>query len=139
MVPVVGPNNEDLDPAQKQELRELVDRNMALLSVKPGRTTLMEHHIRTQPRETVRKRPCRIPEAGWEGMKQEVEAMLRIGVVEESHSAWCSPIVLVPKLDGSLRFCNDFRGVKYISLFDAHAEGGRAHRPIGKGPVYQHP
>ena len=28
--------------------------------------------------------------------------------------------MLVPKLDGSLRFCNDFRGVNNISLFDAY-------------------
>ena len=43
-----------------------------------------------------------------------------MGGVEESHSAWCSPIVLLPKPDGSLRFCNDFRGVNKISLFDAY-------------------
>ncbi|KAK6321825.1 hypothetical protein J4Q44_G00088010 [Coregonus suidteri] len=38
----------------------------------------------------------------WTGMRRavEVEAMLRMGFVEESHSAWCSPIVLVPKPDG---------------------------------------
>ena len=28
--------------------------------------------------------------------------------------------MLVPKLDGSLRFCNDFQGVNDISLFDAY-------------------
>ena len=54
-------------------------------------------------------------------MKQKVEAMLRMGVVEESHSAWCSPIMLVPKPDGSLHFCNDFRSVNDISLFDAYS------------------
>ena len=53
-------------------------------------------------------------------MKQEVEAMLRIGVVEEFHSAWCSPIVLVPKRDGSLRFCNDFQSENDMSMFDVY-------------------
>ena len=53
MVPVVVPSNKDLDPAQKQELRELVDRNMVVFSEKPGLTTLIEHHIRTRPGETV--------------------------------------------------------------------------------------
>ena len=60
---MVGPRNEDLDPAQKQELRELVDRNTAVFSEMPGRTTLIEHHIRTRTRETVRKRPYLILEA----------------------------------------------------------------------------
>jgi hypothetical protein len=96
--------------AQKQELRELVARNTVVFSEKPFLTVLIEHHIHTRPGETVRKQPYRIPEAQREAVKQEVEAMLRMGFVEESHSAWCSPIVLVPKPDGSLRFCNDFRG-----------------------------
>ena len=84
---MVVPSNEDLDPAQKQELRELVDRNTVVFSKKPGHTTLIEHHIRTQPGESVRKRPYRIPETQRKAVKQEVEAMLRMGGVEESHSA----------------------------------------------------
>jgi hypothetical protein len=119
-VPVVVPSNEDLDPAQKQALRELVDRNTVVFPEKPGRTTLIEHHVRTWPKEMVGKRPYRIPEAQSKAVKQKVEAMLRMRVVEESHNAWCSPIVLVPKPDSSLHFCNDFRGVNDISLFDAY-------------------
>ena len=44
------------------------------------------------------------------------EPELPVGYIEESHSTWCSSIVL----DGSLWFCNDFRGVNNISLFDAY-------------------
>ena len=43
-----------------------------------------------------------------------------MGVNEESLSSWSSPIVLVPKPDGSLRFCNDFRKLNEISHFDAY-------------------
>ena len=59
-------------------------------------------------------------------MKQEMEAMLRMGVLEESHSTRCSHIVLVPKRESSLRFCNDCWGVNDISMFNAYpnAEGG---------------
>ncbi|KAK6312340.1 hypothetical protein J4Q44_G00180040 [Coregonus suidteri] len=51
-VPLVVPSSEDLDPAQKQEFRELVDRNAAVFSEKPGRTTHIEQHIHTRPGET---------------------------------------------------------------------------------------
>ncbi|CAM5149577.1 unnamed protein product, partial [Natator depressus] len=50
----------------------------------------------------------------------EVKKMLELGVIEESYSQWSSPIVLVPKPDGTMRFCNDFRRLNEISQFDAY-------------------
>lgn len=46
--------------------------------------------------------------------------MLQLGVIEESYSEWSSPVVFVPKLDGSCRFCNDYRKVNGISKFDGY-------------------
>ncbi len=53
-------------------------------------------------------------------VQTELEAMLEMGVIEESHSDWASPIVLVPKTDGSVRFCVDYRKVNAVSKFDAY-------------------
>ena len=43
-----------------------------------------------------------------------------MGVIEPSHSEWCSPVVLVPKKDGGLRFCIDFSKLNSISTFDPY-------------------
>jgi len=45
--------------------------------------------------------------------------MLDMGVIEESHSAWASPIVLENKPDGAIRCCVDYRKVNSVSKFDA--------------------
>ncbi|KAJ1199344.1 hypothetical protein NDU88_003181 [Pleurodeles waltl] len=46
--------------------------------------------------------------------------MLELGVVEPSTSPWCSPVVLVPKPDGTIRFCIDFRKLNEHSMFDTY-------------------
>lgn len=78
------------------------------------------HDIVTEPGVTIRVKSYRIPEAKREAVRAEVKKMLELGVIEESHSQWSSPTVLVPKPDGSIRFCNDFRKLNEVSKFDAY-------------------
>ena len=46
--------------------------------------------------------------------------MQQRGVVQPSASAWASPIVIVPKKDGTSRFCVDFRRVNAVTKKDVY-------------------
>ena len=109
-----------LSPHQRQMTLELVERNTDVFSSLPGQTEVVCHEIRTRPGQTVHQRPYRVPEARRVAIQEEVQKMLELGVIEESQSAWASPIVLVPKPDGTVRFCNDYRKLNEVSEFDAY-------------------
>ena len=110
----------ELTPEQVEEARGLVERNSDVFSPDPGQTREITHDIITEPGVVIRVKSYRIPESKREAVRAEVRKMLELGVIEESHSQWCSPIVLVPKPDGSIRFCNDFRKLNEVSKFDAY-------------------
>ncbi|KAL1251468.1 hypothetical protein QQF64_019264 [Cirrhinus molitorella] len=64
--------------------------------------------------------PYRVPEARRTAIESEIQDMLKLEVIEPSRSPWSSPIVMVPKPDGTLRFCNDFRRLNEVSEFDGY-------------------
>ena len=46
--------------------------------------------------------------------------MLRLGIIEESHSPWMSPAVYVPKKTGGLRICIDYRELNKRTKRDSY-------------------
>ena len=52
-------------------------------------------------------------------MESEIDEMIELGVIKPSISTYSSPIVLVPKKDGSARLCIDFSKLNKVTEFDA--------------------
>jgi hypothetical protein len=81
---------------------------------------LMEHSIElTDPNaRPIKHYGYRVAPSVAAELQKNVEDMKKLGVIEESQSPWASPVVLVPKKDGSFRFCTDFRQLNSITKSD---------------------
>jgi Reverse transcriptase (RNA-dependent DNA polymerase)/RNase H-like domain found in reverse transcriptase len=95
-------------------LIELLYRNIDIMATTvaelPG-TNVMLHRINTGTNPPVRKRAYRHSPADKAEISRQTQEMLDAGIIEESDTPWCSPVLLVTKKDGSKRFVVDFRGV----------------------------
>ena len=85
-----------------------------------GRTDIVQHQIHTGVQPAIKQRVRRYPAARREEIRQLVEDMLAIGIIQESNSAWSSPTVLVKKKDGTTRFCIDYRRLNQVTKVDAY-------------------
>jgi len=63
---------------------------------------------------------CRSPFAVREEIAKQLNQMQQHGVISPSSSPWASPVVLVRKKDGTLRFCIDFRNLNSVTKPDVY-------------------
>ena len=120
--PCQPPLPENLSPLQQQQLNELFKEFQDVFSQDDddlGNTPLLEHGIETHGPPLRQPYRRQNPAVRREEMTQ-VQQMLSSNVIRPSNSPWASPVVMVRKKDGSLRFCVDFRQLNAATIKDAH-------------------
>lgn len=106
---------EDFDETEVERLQtEFPD----VFDVKPGKTGVCKLVIQTGDAQPIASVPYRVPDKLKEGVRLEVDKLIELGVVAPSTSPWASPIV--PKQDGSLRLCIDYRKLNSVTLADPY-------------------
>jgi len=112
-----------LEEAQRLELTDLLSRHKGLFDGDEGTVGLVpgiKHQIDTGDAVPVCNRQWRLPQSTRQTIKEQCDSMLHAGVIEPSTSPWLSPVVLVKKKGGTLRFCVDYRGLNAVTKRDTY-------------------
>ena len=110
--------DDQLDENQRADLNEVLHAYADVLTDVPGKTSAIEHTVILKTEVPVTKKAYMLPYALHDKVKSEIDCMLEAGIAEKSNSPYASPIVVVPKKDGSIRLCVDYRLLNEITVFD---------------------
>ena len=116
----VDEGGDHLDAEQKEKLFTLLQKFKYVFRKKPGRTDVVKHVIDTGDNRPIRGGRYRQSEKDRATIREIVKDMSDMGVVRPSHSPWGASVVLVPKKDGSTRFCVDYRRLNEITAKDVY-------------------
>ncbi|XP_078233603.1 uncharacterized protein LOC144583544 [Pogona vitticeps] len=119
-----NPDEVKISPAltqdQQQELKMLLIKYQKVFSNKPGIVKGVMHRIHTGDAPPQAVSPYRVTGPYRDKVRKELDEMLRENIIVPSSSPWSSPIVLVDKPDGSIRFCVDYRKLNRVTTPDAY-------------------
>ncbi|XP_037779697.1 uncharacterized protein LOC119576182 [Penaeus monodon] len=107
---------------RRDQLMAILQRHAILFdeSAPLGKVPYIKHRIPTADSDPIRTRQWRLPESARATIRDECDEMLREGVISPSTSPWLSPVVLVKKKDGGIRFCVDYRKLNRVTTADAY-------------------
>ena len=111
--------NPNLDQRSRSQLHEIIQSYAGIFSDIPSKTNCITHKIKLSSDVPIVLKPYPLPFTSEQVIRDEINFMLRNDVIETSDSPYSSPIVLVKKKDGSVRFCIDFRALNAITIGDA--------------------
>ena len=109
-----------LNSYQQEQLKQMLLEYKAVFPDVPVRTTAATHDVDVGDTQPIKQHAFRVSPDKRDLTNQEVKYMLDHDIIRPSTSSWSSPCVLVPKPDGSVRFCTDYRKLNTVTKTDVY-------------------
>jgi Reverse transcriptase (RNA-dependent DNA polymerase) len=117
-------DNLDINHLPKEtqpKVKDMLSKYSSMWTGQLGEISITQHRIDLIPAaKPIYQAPYRAGVKGREVEKEEVERMLKADVIEPANSEWASPVVLITKPDGSVRFCVDYRKLNAVTVKDSY-------------------
>ena len=117
-------NKAELTDEQILKIEDLIKRKSQVFANKnlPRTEAInIEHNIDTGDAKPINQKKYRITHHERPIVKSLIDDMLKNKLIEPSRSPWASPIVMVRKKDGTVRFCVDYRKLNDVTVKDSYA------------------
>jgi hypothetical protein len=110
-----------LPAGEREDVLHMLELHRGMRDGRLGTVAATTHRISVTPGSNpVHCQPYRAGSRARVAEKQEIDRMIEQKVIEPATCEWASPIVLVPKPDGSLRFRVDYRKLNAIPIPDTY-------------------
>lgn len=107
-------------PEQRLRLSQFLEDYKNIFTLGGEATPYAQHYINTGDHPPVAVPPYRMSPVKKELLKKEIDKLLNEGIIEECESPWAAPVVLVPKKDGGVRLCVDYRRLNAVTVSDSY-------------------
>uniref|UniRef100_A0A8B9H0C2 ribonuclease H n=1 Tax=Astyanax mexicanus TaxID=7994 RepID=A0A8B9H0C2_ASTMX len=108
-----------LSEEERHDVVKLINDYSCLFSDVPSQTNVLSHDIDVQGHLPIKQHAYRVNPMKRQQMQNEVQYLLENDLATPSVSSWSSPCLLVPKPDGTNRFCTDYRKVNSVTKPDS--------------------
>ncbi|XP_076038313.1 uncharacterized protein LOC143023610 [Oratosquilla oratoria] len=118
--PQVVDKLDHLTTTQREDLTALLSKYQEVFRDTPGKTDLILHDVDVGDAKPIKQAQYRVNPQRAAIIRKEIDYMLAHGLITLAQSEWSSPVILVPKADGTQRFCVDFRRVNTVTKRDSY-------------------